>query len=1403
MKKFVAAVVAASLLAGTCSAGAVSVSDVIEERDGGTVSFAGRAENAEGKLMVKVYNTKYGEDDTSGFVKLDTVTPEEDGSFEFSVVIPDTLGDGSNSTGEYEFVLSDGVSSARRTFLYMNTEEAEGVFAVLESEDSDSIYVRMDGEFADSAAMTGIDIEAYKALSETQRRTVCEWFASNRNGSGTAALFNKCIYSLYITVCPENERVLTAQKLAPEYGGKAFAGLSEEEKAKTAAHMAENAPESFDEVSEIFGTALALSALSTARKDDVYNILTNNAVLLELSGTASYEDYLSLTAADRQKTNEKFVAALGGKMASVSEIADILSSSITKTTSNNTSTGGGSQSTGSGGSGIIAPENTGAKATPSPSGPTETPGHTTGFSDLESVTWAAEAIEALAEMNIVNGVGNGEYDPNASVTREAFVKMLLLASGLFEEGHTSAFGDVDASEWYAAYVGCAADKGIVNGISETEFGIGRTITRQDMAVMIKRAADAAGVEIADVRSYDGFGDSADIADYAAEAVERLYCAGIINGRDNGLFEPASQLTRAEAAKVIYDAFVTDKSTAVSNPSSSNTPAQASETERILEFMTAVGIASAEDAPLSATADMTAGRFINMALSLAQKKLYAGDTLSSEARSLAESYAMLPEGISESGTLTVAEAAQILVSAAGYSSIVSGDEIWPQASMLGILDGVSQPSSETLSVQDALRMIRNAADCTPAVVEYSGTTPVINILNGTTLLEKAKNIYKRRGTVTGNGITTLYSADGLAGGRIEIDNTEYVCDNDKYGEYLGYYVTYYVQSDDSGDILKYAEPVGDNETTVISAKAFESVSDDFRTVYYTENGRKRTADISASPNVIYNGRYCGDYTADDFNIDAGDITIIKARASDGTDTVIINSYETFIFDRMSSDRLKIFGKYSHTGATTEINLNNAKYTITKNGAEIQPTELKEWDVLSVAAARGGFEPYYTILVSDTREEALTESYSYSDMTVTSIGYIYDIAKSYYDSFAENKGVGVPLELGERQIYLLDSFGRVAAVLGDESAQTDDYMYVVNAWINEDGESAGIKYYDMARGEMVTANIAARANVGGESYTGGNIVNSALFDADGNAVLQLVKLTADEDGNVNRVETAVNSTGTNTSEFTRTRVSTSWIYENSSFNYEAFLTADAQILCVPDTGNDADDFYVLDRSMFENDQAKNLSTSVTAYNMDEFKRTPMVVVNYSNTSSPDLSDTQNIFVIDKVSEAVNGDGETARLLHGSIGNYEGMEFYINDATLVPNAAPGDALYVSFDKLGNIRGAEIIFSLNELLASGDIYENAKTTRDTTSRNSRTQLLTGWIEDVDLNAGANENMVMLDGTSMLPIRLNGLSSKAVVYDAAARVSTVQDISAIEPGDLMIVRLRYSSVRAIAVIKNIDEAGV
>jgi len=165
------------------------------------------------------------------------------------------------------------------------------------------------------------------------------------------------------------------------------------------------------------------------------------------------------------------------------------------------------------------------------------------FTDLEGFDWAKNAIYTLYEKGIVNGVSAFEFNPGGEVKREEFVKMI--ATLYTAEEKEAEFTDVDKNAWYAPYINKAVSAGIIKGMDDNTFGLGKGVKRQDMAVMIARA-----VMPEEAASEEKFADDGKISDYAKEAVYSLKQKGIISGTGNGNFEPERIMTRAEAAVLI-------------------------------------------------------------------------------------------------------------------------------------------------------------------------------------------------------------------------------------------------------------------------------------------------------------------------------------------------------------------------------------------------------------------------------------------------------------------------------------------------------------------------------------------------------------------------------------------------------------------------------------------------------------------------------------------------------------------------------------------------------------------------------------------------------------------------------------------------------------------------------------
>ena len=158
----------------------------------------------------------------------------------------------------------------------------------------------------------------------------------------------------------------------------------------------------------------------------------------------------------------------------------------------------------------------------------------TTFTDVKNHVNKA-AIEELASRGIINGMGKGTFMPNKTMTRAEFAAIVTRALGLAAKD-TKAFTDVPSSKWYAGYIGTANSSGIVNGVGSGKFNPDGTITRQEAAAMVARAAKLCGLDTVDGRSSDkGY----------AGTVRRLPQRGILGeGTDGVLLRRRISSTRA-------------------------------------------------------------------------------------------------------------------------------------------------------------------------------------------------------------------------------------------------------------------------------------------------------------------------------------------------------------------------------------------------------------------------------------------------------------------------------------------------------------------------------------------------------------------------------------------------------------------------------------------------------------------------------------------------------------------------------------------------------------------------------------------------------------------------------------------------------------------------------------------
>lgn len=173
------------------------------------------------------------------------------------------------------------------------------------------------------------------------------------------------------------------------------------------------------------------------------------------------------------------------------------------------------------------------------------------FRDLDTTRWYHEAIDTMLREGLMNGTGNGLFEPNGTLTRAMLVTILWRSEGKPAASAQTSFTDVPAGAYYAEAVRWAAANGVVKGVSSTEFGPSKNITRQELVTILWRLAAKKGLNTSNAGlTVPEFADRSQIAAWAAEAMSWGCTRGILTGKSANRVDPTGTATRAEAAAMI-------------------------------------------------------------------------------------------------------------------------------------------------------------------------------------------------------------------------------------------------------------------------------------------------------------------------------------------------------------------------------------------------------------------------------------------------------------------------------------------------------------------------------------------------------------------------------------------------------------------------------------------------------------------------------------------------------------------------------------------------------------------------------------------------------------------------------------------------------------------------------------
>lgn len=167
------------------------------------------------------------------------------------------------------------------------------------------------------------------------------------------------------------------------------------------------------------------------------------------------------------------------------------------------------------------------------------------FTDVSSDAWYYNLVSQAYGKGLISGMSDTEFSPESSVTGAQLIMMLYRADD-------NTVSEQPSGNWYDEAVDWAKEKSIISDNNGWTFDANADLTREQMMVLLYNYLQYKGNDLSALDDLSSYTDRSEISAYAENAVKALVGKGIIEG-DGETLRPLSSLTRAETAVILINA----------------------------------------------------------------------------------------------------------------------------------------------------------------------------------------------------------------------------------------------------------------------------------------------------------------------------------------------------------------------------------------------------------------------------------------------------------------------------------------------------------------------------------------------------------------------------------------------------------------------------------------------------------------------------------------------------------------------------------------------------------------------------------------------------------------------------------------------------------------------------------